>query len=236
MPQSTPPSPPAPPAPGDQNIIRIRQNATSPMSVYEAATAHREEIIQQLDQLRSVRNRITSELTNDETRGVDRTGLEARLVAIDARIAEADKAMAAADANVAQAAAIPGAVAGVRARERAERQQEDAHVPQELPFVLGGIAIVAIGMPFSIAFARRIWRRGAAVVTSIPAELMERMARVEQGVESIAIEVERIGEGQRFMTRVITDANSGRVLGNAPAEPIRQQARDSVPVRSQETL
>jgi hypothetical protein len=33
----------------------------------------------------------------------------------------------------------------------------------------------------------------------------QRLARVEQAVESIAIEVERISEGQRFVTRLLND-------------------------------
>ena len=33
----------------------------------------------------------------------------------------------------------------------------------------------------------------------------ERLARVEQAVEAIAIEVERISEGQRFVTKLLSD-------------------------------
>jgi hypothetical protein len=33
----------------------------------------------------------------------------------------------------------------------------------------------------------------------------ERLARVEHAVESIAIEVERIGEGQRYVTTLLTE-------------------------------
>lgn len=33
----------------------------------------------------------------------------------------------------------------------------------------------------------------------------ERLARLEQAVESIAIEVERISEGQRFVTKLMSD-------------------------------
>ncbi len=33
----------------------------------------------------------------------------------------------------------------------------------------------------------------------------ERMARLEMAVESIAVEVERISEGQRFTTRLLTE-------------------------------
>ncbi len=46
----------------------------------------------------------------------------------------------------------------------------------------------------------------------------ERLARVEQAVESIAIEMERIGEGQRFVTKLL----------NEPGRPIPQA---SVPAK-----
>jgi hypothetical protein len=40
-----------------------------------------------------------------------------------------------------------------------------------------------------------------------------------QAVESIAIEVERIGEGQRFLTKVMSEQN--RQLGAGAAQPIQ---------------
>ena len=36
-------------------------------------------------------------------------------------------------------------------------------------------------------------------------ELQERLQRVEQSVDSIAVEMERIGEGQRFVTRLLSE-------------------------------
>lgn len=41
----------------------------------------------------------------------------------------------------------------------------------------------------------------------------ERLARVEQAVESIAIEMERIGEGQRYVTKLLNE--TGRQLPQA---------------------
>lgn len=46
------------------------------------------------------------------------------------------------------------------------------------------------------------------------AELERRLERIEQIVEATAIEVERVTEGQRFVTRALTERNPGR-----PAEP-----------------
>lgn len=47
-------------------------------------------------------------------------------------------------------------------------------------------------------------------------ELRERMARLEQAVDVVAVEVERVGEAQRFTARLLADrpgaeqANTGR--------------------------
>ena len=43
-----------------------------------------------------------------------------------------------------------------------------------------------------------------------------RLARVEQAVDAIAVEIERIGESQRFLTKVLTDARPGLTEGSDP--------------------
>ncbi|HVA57912.1 MAG: hypothetical protein WBQ26_04320 [Gemmatimonadaceae bacterium] len=80
-------------------------------------------------------------------------------------------------------------------------------IDPDLPFVLAGLAIVA-GTVISLAriFVNRRPSEGVA-----PAELRqieERLARIEQAVDSIAIETERISEGQRFTTRLLADRAS----------------------------
>jgi hypothetical protein len=49
----------------------------------------------------------------------------------------------------------------------------------------------------------------------------ERLARVEQAVESIAIEMERIGEGQRYVTKLLNEPGrqpQTSVPASAPAK------------------
>ena len=46
----------------------------------------------------------------------------------------------------------------------------------------------------------------------------ERLARVEHAVESIAIEVERIGEGQRFVTTLLTQTGHQALVPVGAAE------------------
>jgi hypothetical protein len=72
---------------------------------------------------------------------------------------------------------------------------------------LAAIVIVftlAVLMPIALGFTRRLWRRvpAAAVAPEVPPP---RLDRLEQAVDAIAIEIERVSEGQRFMTKVMSD-------------------------------
>jgi hypothetical protein len=134
---------------------------------------------------------------------------------VDSRISAVDQMLAGNAAQLAQAAAIPGAVV-----EHPPPIQEG---PPEEAYVLGGMFIVIVFLPLSIAFARRIWRRSAAVVTSFPRELADRLTRMEQAVEATAVEVERIGEGQRFLTRLFTEGEATRAIGPGAAQPIERK-------------
>ncbi|MEP6692106.1 MAG: hypothetical protein ABJD07_13180 [Gemmatimonadaceae bacterium] len=48
-------------------------------------------------------------------------------------------------------------------------------------------------------------------------ELDDRMARMEQAVESIAIEMERVGEGQRFLTKLLSERMPPALSAGSPA-------------------
>jgi multidrug efflux pump subunit AcrA (membrane-fusion protein) len=63
-------------------------------------------------------------------------------------------------------------------------------------------AVIAIGVPIARAIARRTDRRNAGA-PSADADTRNRLERIEQAVDAIAVEVERISEGQRFTTKII---------------------------------
>jgi hypothetical protein len=54
-------------------------------------------------------------------------------------------------------------------------------------------------------------------------ETAQRLARVEQAVDAIAVEVERIGEGQRFVTQLLAQKGQpqGVLAGGRGAEELR---------------
>lgn len=74
------------------------------------------------------------------------------------------------------------------------------------------VPVMAIGLPLARAWARRMDATPARA--SVPPEVAARLERMEQAIDSIAIEVERIAEGQRFTTRLLSD---GRTASGAPA-------------------
>jgi hypothetical protein len=65
------------------------------------------------------------------------------------------------------------------------------------------IAAIIIGLPIARAFARRMDRKGG--VAQVPGEVSAQLAHLNQAVDAIALEVERISEGQRFTTRLLSE-------------------------------
>ncbi len=82
--------------------------------------------------------------------------------------------------------------------------------------------ILAFGIPLMRAWIRRKDRES---LLQPPNPLTdERLARIEHAVEAMAVEIERISEGQRFVTRLLADRESPRAALRATAEPERHEA------------
>ena len=75
------------------------------------------------------------------------------------------------------------------------------------------IAVIIIGWPLARAMGRRLERRADAPALPDPA-IGGQLQRIEQAVEAMAIEIERISESQRFMAKLQSGATPDRsVLG-----------------------
>jgi hypothetical protein len=72
------------------------------------------------------------------------------------------------------------------------------------------IAATVIGVPIARAYARRIDRGPREPI--MPPELQTRLERMEQALDSIAIEVERISEAQRFTTKLLAEKSKDENL------------------------
>jgi len=166
---------------------------------YEGLVSQRTVLRSQLEDLEAQRIVVRDEYRRAQS-GVDQTGLEQRLAGIDQRIAKTSIDLAEVEAKIVVAAGVPGAL------------PTDA-MPPDFPVVnehrdeliAMGIAFTALlALPVVIAYARRIWNRSAAPApAALPPDLSERIRAMERAVEAVAVEVERVGEGQRFVTQLL---------------------------------
>ena len=70
--------------------------------------------------------------------------------------------------------------------------------------------------------ARDNRRAGESAIPAETGEIDARLTHIEQSVDAVALEVERIGEGQRFMTHQFTDKGTPRSAGERHAEPVEK--------------
>lgn len=76
--------------------------------------------------------------------------------------------------------------------------------PLYIPIIaVSMIPIIAIGLPIARAYASRLERK--PIGTAIPPDVAARLERMEQSIDTIAVEIERISEGQRFTTRLLSE-------------------------------
>jgi hypothetical protein len=186
---------------GNTQVLVTSSGATSveqAQQIYRALQSQRDILYDQLRTAQRTREQMVQQLRNDPGMNeAARTGIEKRITSVDARITELDKQIAASEQAVANAAAVPGATVRPPPPPRSG--------PPEEAFALAGFLGLIVLLPLTIAFSRRIWRRSARAEVTLPPEMRDRMEALERGVEAIALEVERIGEGQRFVTQALVE-------------------------------
>ena len=97
----------------------------------------------------------------------------------------------------------------------------------ELFAVIGafGGTMAIIGLVAHLVVERT--RRARLLAARPPAEVDEaRMARLEQAVEAIALELERVGEAQRFSERLLRERAAGQLPERAAEAPAPVPRRD----------
>jgi hypothetical protein len=118
------------------------------------------------------------------------------LRSLDIRILDLRQQLADAQLREAQAAAVPGAT---------ERTPQEISNERFEIFMVGGTMLtLAIAFPLVLAYARRLWKKSAVTVSMTP-ELDRRLDSIDRALETTALEVERIGEGQRFVTQLLAN-------------------------------
>jgi uncharacterized protein YlxW (UPF0749 family) len=198
--------------------------SAQPISSEQAAflRTRRDALSNQLESVQERRNEVADQLRNNETQAAERPGLEDRLRVLDERLVQIERDIS---SNSEQLANAP-------ARGR-ESSTAPASGGRGFPINVNGNLITifsfALLMPFAINLARRMFgpnRGPSRRELASQSAMQDRMDKMESAIDAVAIEVERIGEGQRFLTQAM--------VGNGL--PAGAPAFDGVPVREAEGI
>nr|MCU0633550.1 hypothetical protein [Gemmatimonadaceae bacterium] len=160
--------------------------------------------------------------------GQDYIGLEQRLKVLDARLLHIETDIAQTSAAI---AAAPPALftAESRAPDGPRPSIADRLVDEDILIPITALLSIFVFCPLAIAYARRVWKRPTALPpAAMSPDLAQRLDRMEQSIDSIAIEVERVSEGQRFVTQLMSEP---KALGAGAAPEFAARVGEAVPVQ-----
>ena len=210
------------------------------MQLTERQAAQRGQIQGQLDGLAVQRTELRTQLKElnrrrnelDEQRHVAtqaaRPGLEARIAEIDARTARIDQQIASLDDQIAAATErYTAAGAGQGQGVVVGQSPRVINIPQvsipsdfggrsrrtEMRDVAGFMAAEAVLLGLiGVVFWRFAMKRMRDQFERMMQSQSQQLSQMQNAVDVIGIEVERISEGQRYVTKVISDGSRGAAL------------------------
>lgn len=210
-PVAIPPRPPTIVVPGaGASEVTI----TTPLTARDIAAirTRRVELSNQLESADGRRNRLMEQL-NGTSDATAKRGLEDRIALLDKRmlqlegdIAETGRQLTSAPAGLVESTEPAPVFAGLGATQ---------------VFVLSGIFSVFVLAPLAVGAARMMWKRSNRPATPLAVftETAQRLERLEQSIDTIALEIERVTEGQRFVTRLLSEGQPAAALGAGQRSP-----------------
>ncbi len=170
--------------------------------------ARRSELSNQLESVDSRRSSLMKQLrtTGDP---VAVKGLEARLSLLDARQLQLES-------DLQQTGQLLSSTAAGQVASTSDAPRMGSFTTNQT-MALSVLGIIFIGFPLAIGLAKSMWRRSIkpGVAPQALTETAQRLERLESSVDAIAIEIERISEGQRFVTKLLSESQAAPALGAA---------------------
>lgn len=194
---------------------------TIPMTGRDLAVlkARREELSNQLVSVDGRRSKLINQLNTLSAAGDEtaKKGLEDRLALLDKRQLQLESDLA---ETGQQLSSVP---AGMFATTSAAPVFAGFSSGQAL--ALSIVFTVCVLGPLATGFARTLWKRSSkpALPPGVFNEATQRLERLEGAVDAIAVEIERISEGQRFVTKLLSENQPAPMLGagQRSGEPVR---------------
>jgi hypothetical protein len=192
------PAAPAPATASAPQALRVTPPASPRTSAaeYNVLKAREKELKNQLEDVQDRRSELSQKAL--EASGSDKAGIQSRIGVLDERLSNIENDLSLVGRQL--AAAAPASM-GVETRIIHDGYNEDDLIGAGFS---GAAIMFAIFLPFIIrGFLRR--RRTPKSPMQQPMLGAERIDRMEHAIDSIAIEIERVSENQRFMTRLMTE-------------------------------
>lgn len=82
--------------------------------------------------------------------------------------------------------------------------------------------VIILGIPLVLVQARKLWKRDSAAQMALSPSTDHRLDRIEQAIDAMAVEVERVAESQRFVTKLLSDRANERA--SIPAAQSRHES------------
>ena len=219
------PTPTAPQAPG-VTVVQVPPAPATPFRIVlprtraevDAIRRAREELSNQLISARDRRTDLAKQYENAS--GANRTGLEAQLRVLDDRIVQLESDIA----ETGRALTAPQA--GPFTAQTAPPRGPFPRFDRGPAIALSMAAILFVFAPMALAAARLMWRRASRpAVAPGWTDTSARFDRLDQAVDAIAIEIERVSEAQRFMTRIMTERTPGTPAPGESASELNGQGQ-----------
>lgn len=222
-----------------QSVVRVEQlpsatPATPGTAAAPASSEARPLSARDIASLRERRSELSRQLTSAEdrrgrlaeslkgTEGEARLGIIQRMEVLDKRIVQIEEDIAATGRLITNSPL--GLSTSTEPASRILGLEEENFMA-----LAGGFGLLVL-LPIALAFARLIWKRATTRSPTRDVESDRRLERMEQAIDSIAIEMERVSEHQRFTSRMLSEGAAFPALsaGQRPAEPIPIPVREGV--------
>lgn len=188
---------------------------------YRALVAMRESLSDQLVSAAGRRSQLAEELKTADASA--RPGIQDRLKVLDARIVRLEGEIDRTGDLVARTS--PLLMTGATSNPGDFFDNISSNI---VPIT--GMLSVFVFLPIAIAVSRLIWKRAGAPPRAAVADhaAQQRLEQIQQSIDAIAVEVERISEGQRFVSKMLSDRN-GSAIGVGVADPLRASMKAAIP-------
>jgi chaperonin cofactor prefoldin len=207
--RQTPQTPPAPQAPTAPEVPRTPEQL-------QALANQRTELKHQLESVTDRREELADQLEDADPAA--RPGLETGIQMLDDRSARLEREILHADDAI--AVAVAGGVGQAPSEEETTAQPSDENVVSKDGLANVMLAEAVAFVLLGVFFYRWVLRRTREQFSRGAPDDSRRLDQLQNSVDAIAVEVERISEGQRYVTKALNEGVQPAAGGRAGEEAL----------------